>query len=56
MQNFNPMRNEQSKCKMIATLKDRINSGEIVYKRGKEHHLYKGNRSFNLEVRNALGA
>ena len=55
MKNFNPMQNEESKSKMIATFKNKIKSGEIKYKRGKEHHLYKGNRSFNLEVRSNLG-
>ena len=49
------MQNEESKSKMIATFKNKIKSGEIKYKRGKEHHLYKGNRSFNLEVRSNLG-
>lgn len=46
MQNKNPMHNKICKDKMITTLKQRIQSGQIVYKKGKDHHLWKGNRGF----------
>jgi hypothetical protein len=46
MTDSNPMRDEKSKAKMVATFKNKIESGEIVYKNGIEHHLWKGNRGF----------
>lgn len=47
----NPMFNPESVLKMRKTFKERIDSGEIVYKKGLNHHLYKGNRNFNKQVR-----
>lgn len=47
----NPMSNEITKQKMVATFKQKVKSGEIVYKHGPEHHLWQGNRSFADTVR-----
>lgn len=51
MRKDNPMFNKETRKKASKTIKERIESGEIVYKKGKEHHLYKGNRNFNRQVR-----
>lgn len=51
MKTNNPMFNPETKRKVAETLKKKILSGEIVYKRGKEHHSWKGNRNFNKAVR-----
>lgn len=47
----NPMFNEETKLKFSNTIKEKIKSGEIVYKKGIENPLYKGNRNFNKQVR-----
>lgn len=47
----NPMKDVIVAQKMSKTFKERIKSGEIKYKHGKEHHLWKGNRWFNDVVR-----
>lgn len=36
---------------MKQTIKERVLSGEIKYKRGKEHPLYKGNRTLGRHIR-----
>ena len=51
MKTNNPMFKPEIKQKVSETLKARILSGEIVYKKGKEHPLWKGNRNFNKAVR-----
>lgn len=50
----NPMKNEISKNKMKRTLEIKRLNNEIFYKKGKEHHLWKGNRNFNMTVRSRL--
>ena len=50
----NPMKNKKTVEKMKATTKRKIENGELVYKKGCEHHAYKGNRRFNLECRKWL--
>lgn len=47
----NPMQNKETKEKMVQTFKERVKSGEIVYKHGPDHHLWKGNRTFADTVR-----
>lgn len=51
MKEHNPMQNKDSVEKMKQTTKERILSGEIKYKRGKEHPLYKGNRTLGRHIR-----
>lgn len=46
MKESNPMKNPDIVNKMLSTVKRKVASGEIVYKKGKEHHLWKGNRGF----------
>ena len=48
---YNPMYNPETKNKMINTLKQNILEEKITYKKGPEHHLWKGNRTFNKAVR-----
>lgn len=50
----NPMKKEEIRLKVKNTTKENIKSGKIVYKKGKEHHLYLGNRYFGMECRKAL--
>ena len=52
----NPMKNENIKNKMKITLKTKILNNEIFYKKGKDHHLWKGNRNFNKAVRSRLNS
>ena len=47
----NPMFRKETREKMSETLKEKIANGEIIYKKGKEHPLWKGNRNFNKSVR-----
>lgn len=47
----NPMFNEGTKKQATETLRKRIESGEITYKKGKDNPLWKGNRNFNKSVR-----
>lgn len=51
MKEHNPMFDPETKAKVSKTLKEKILSGEIVYAKGPEHHLWKGNRNFNKAVR-----
>lgn len=51
MKTKNPMTNSEYKEKMVTTFKNKVQSGEIVYKHGPEHHLWKGNRTFADTVR-----
>jgi hypothetical protein len=54
MKKNNPMFNESSKKKMSKTFRDKVASGDIKYKRGPEHHLWKGNRTFSDLCRQLL--
>jgi hypothetical protein len=54
MKKQNPMFNIEISKKAGETLKRKVKSGEILYKRGKEHHLYKGNTPFGHQVRSYL--
>lgn len=51
MRDNNPMKCLTSKNKMINTFMEKICSGEIKYKKGIEHHLWKGNRGFQDSLR-----
>ena len=50
----NPRFNPESSRKSSETFKERVKSGQIVFKHGPEHHLWKGNRSFSDTVRTQL--
>lgn len=50
----NPMRKKAVAKKMAASLNKAIKTGKVKYKRGPLHHLWKGNRGFNLDCRNRL--
>ena len=54
MRNNNPMKRKEVVDKVKETYKRKIQSGEMVYKRGHDHHLYKGNKTFNLDCRKWL--
>lgn len=47
----NPMFNKKTREKASKTLNEKIASGEIIYPRGVDHHLWKGNRDFNNTCR-----
>jgi 5-methylcytosine-specific restriction endonuclease McrA len=50
----NPMFNPEVARKMANTIQSRILSGELVYKKGHTHHLYKGTRTFSNDCRKWL--
>lgn len=50
----NPMFDKKVKEKARHTFKEKIKNGEITYKKGKEHHLYKGNRKRSFILRSRL--
>ena len=50
MKESNPMFNEEVKKKSIETRNNKIKNGLLIYKRGKEHHLYKGTREPKREI------
>jgi hypothetical protein len=50
----NPMKNKEVSQKVASTFRNKIESGEIHYKKGKEHHLYKGNRKKSFIIRSRL--
>lgn len=54
MKDNNPMFCPNIRTKVSNTIKQKIELGKIVYKRGKDHHLWKGNRPFNLVCRSRL--
>ena len=54
MKKNNPMKKKEVIEKVKETFKRKIASGELKYIKGSKHHLYKGNRRFNLEVRKWL--
>lgn len=51
MKHNNPMRIAAVKNKRLTTFKQNLEDGKIIYKRGSEHHLWKGNRDFNNSCR-----
>lgn len=50
----NPMKRQEVKEKVANTRKERAKSGEIVYKRGPEHHLWKGGSKYKQRFRSYL--
>ncbi len=50
----NPMHNVDTVSKMKTTMNRRIEEGIIEYKKGNEHHLWRGNRDFNNTCRTQL--
>lgn len=54
MKENNPMKQKNVVEKVKTTLKEKINRNELKYKKGEEHYLYKGNRTFGLECRSKL--
>lgn len=52
--NKNPMKNKSISQKVKNTIKTKIESGELVYKRGKERHNFKGNIPFKRIVKYSL--
>lgn len=54
MKENNPMSNKEIANRVSRTLKSNIDSGKVKYKRGPEHHLWKGNRTFNDLCRQIL--
>ncbi len=54
MRLYNPMHNAETVDTMKATLAANIKSGDLVYTRGVDHHLWKGNRDFNNSCRRDL--
>ena len=47
----NPMSIPLARASASKTMKERIELGEITYKKGPDHHLWKGNRDFNNTCR-----
>jgi len=56
MKIHNPMFDEKSKEKASNTKKENFLKGNFVYKKGKEHHLWKGNRQNSNILRTDLTA
>lgn len=50
----NPMFNVDTRIRASVTIKDRIQKGQLVYKKGHTHHLYKGNGTFSNDCRKWL--
>jgi len=50
----NPMKNKDISEKVKNTLRRRINNGEILYKKGVDHHNFKGLRRINKAIRDDL--
>jgi len=50
----NPMFKKETRLKVSQTLRKKIQNGDIKYKKGVIHHLWKGNRGFNMDCRNRL--
>ena len=47
----NPMKNPIVVKKMLETKKKRIENGTLIFKRGPDHWLWKGNRGFTNSLR-----
>lgn len=54
MKEKNPMFDKKTRDRATKVFNDKIKSGDIVYKKGPEHHLWKGNRWLNDDCRNQL--
>ena len=54
MKVYNPMKNEETKIKVKNTLKNKILTGEFIYKTGKHNPNYKGKRSLGKHIRDHL--
>jgi hypothetical protein len=54
MRHQNPMFSDTIKKRAMATVKKKILTGEITYKRGHDHPLYKGTRTFSNDCRKWL--
>lgn len=54
MKTENPMFSVEVRKRVSDTINRRIKSGELVYKRGHIHHLYKGTRTFSNDCRKWL--
>lgn len=54
MKENNPMYSIETRNKVGDTIKRKIENGELSYKQGVEHHLFKGLRPFNSDVRSHL--
>lgn len=54
MINNNPTASEDVRNKISETLKNKSKKGEIIYKKGKDHHLWKGNRTRSSTIRSRL--
>lgn len=54
MKKSNPMFDLKTRKKARATILKKIQNKEIIYKKGEKHHLYKGNRNLNMEIRKEL--
>ena len=54
MKKNNPMKNLENVKKMKQTLKLNVKAGKTKYKHGKEHPLWKGNRTYKLTIRSKL--
>jgi len=54
MKKNNPMKKEWVVKKMVATFRDRLDKGLIVYQKGNKNKNWKGNRGFNLDCRSRL--
>lgn len=50
----NPMKRKEVVEKVLKTREENIKNGILVYKRGSQHHLYKGLGTFNHECRKQL--
>ena len=54
MKTNNPMKDRSISSKVSDTIKSKIKSGDIIYNKGKDHHLWKGNRDNNHFIRSRL--
>ena len=54
MKTENPMFDIEVRKRVSVTIKKRIKSGKLVYKKGHAHHLYKGTRTFSNDCRKWL--
>ena len=51
MKEYNPMFNEEVRRKVSNTFKRKINNGELIYKKGKDNHNWKGGQNLNKSIR-----
>lgn len=50
----NPMKKEEVRAKVSKTIRERIESKELVYVSGKDHHLWRGERKRSFTIRSRL--